>query len=148
MFRPISGIVTEDNGFIFVLILLTLAANTFSQGKTFFQTIEGNWEGTLEYRDYSENKRVKLRTYLFVKASPDGNSAAITTVYDDFGRIIKDTETEKIDLAGKKFLSGDFENSIESAEDGRIVLIGRGQDGERVEAIRKTVSFDDKSLAF
>ena len=82
-----------------ILALITLAGNAVSQSNTFFQTIEGNWEGTLEYQDYSENKRVKLKTYLIVKAAADGNSAEITTVYDDFGTIIKDVETEKIDIA-------------------------------------------------
>lgn len=131
-----------------LLALITLTGNAFSQSKTFFQTIEGNWEGTLEYQDYSENKRVKLKTYLIVKASPDGNSAEITTVYDDFGTIIKDVETEKIDIAAKRFLSGNFEYKIESAESGKIVLMGSGQDGEKVEPSRKTITFDDNLLTF
>ncbi|MFT3743523.1 MAG: S41 family peptidase [Pyrinomonadaceae bacterium] len=130
------------------LSLITLVGNAFSQTKTFFQTIEGNWEGTLEYQDYSENKRVKLKTYLIVKASPDGNSAEITTVYDDFGTIIKDVETEKIDIAAKKFLSGDFEYKVESIDSGKIVLLGSGQDGEKVEPMRKTIIFGEESLTF
>ena len=129
-----------------ILALITLASNGFSQSKNFFQTIEGNWEGTLEYQDYSENKRVKLKTYLIVKAAPDGNSAEIMTVYDDFGTIIKDVETEKIDIAAKRFLSGDFEYKVESSESGKIVLMGSGQDGEKVEPMRKTITFDDNSL--
>lgn len=134
--------------FTSVLILLALTTNAISQGKSFFQTIEGNWAGTLEYQDYSENKRVELKTYLIVKASTDGTSAEITTIYDDFGRIIKDTETEKVDLAGKRFFSGDSEYRIETAEGGQIVMFGSGQDGERVEPIRKTITFDDNSLKF
>jgi hypothetical protein len=129
-----------------ILALITFAGTAFSQSKPFFQTIDGNWEGTLEYQDYSENKRVKLKTYLIVKAAADGNSAEITTVYDDFGTIIKDVETEKIDIAAKRFLSGDFEYKIESIEPGKIILLGSGQDGEKVEPMRKTITFDDNSL--
>jgi Peptidase family S41 len=126
-----------------------LSTNAFSQeSKTFFQTVAGNWEGTLEYQDYSENKRVKLKTYLMIKPSTDGKSAEITTVYDDFGRIIKDVETEKIDLVAKKFMQGNSEYKIESAEKGKIVLLGSGQDGDTVEPIRKTITFDENSLDF
>ena len=131
-----------------ILALITFAGTAVSQSKTFYQTIDGNWEGTLEYQDYSENKRVKLKTFLIVKAAVDGNSAEITTVYDDFGTIIKDVETEKIDTAAKRFLSGDFEYKIESVENGKIVLLGSGQDGEKVEPMRKTITFDDNSLTF
>lgn len=136
------------------ILLITITAiiltmNAFAQdGKTFFQIIEGNWEGTLEYQDYSENKRVKLKTYLIIKSSPDGNSAEITTVYDDFGRIIKDVDTERIDLAGKKFIQGDSEFKIESFEKGKIVLLGSGQDGDTVEPFRKTITFDENTLDF
>lgn len=131
-----------------ILALITFAGTAFSQSKTFFQTIDGNWEGTLEYQDYSENKRVNLKTFLIVKAAVDGNSAEITTVYDDFGTIIKDVETEKIDIAAKRFLSGDFEYRVESIEPGKIILLGSGQDGEKVEPMRKTITFDDNSLTF
>ena len=138
------------NKFLLAAIIASavFAGNAFSQTKTFFQTIAGNWEGTLEYQDYSENKRVKLKTYLIVKPASDGMSAEITTVYDDFGTVIKDVETEKIDLNGKRFLSGDFECRIETIESGNIVLLGSGQDGEKVEPIRKTITYDDNSLTF
>jgi hypothetical protein len=130
------------------IIAIIFTANAFSQSKTFFQTVAGNWEGELEYQDYSENKRVKLKTYLMIKPSADRNSAEIITVYDDFGRIIKDVETDKIDFAGKKFMQGNSEYKIESAETGKIVLLGSGQDGNTVEPIRKTITFDENSLIF
>ena len=131
-----------------ILAGVTFAGNAFSQSKSFFQTIEGNWEGTLEYQDYSENKRVKLKTYLIVKAATDGNSAEITTVYDDFGTVIKDVETEKLDIAAKRFLSGDFEYRIDAIENGKIVLLANGQDGDSIEPMRKTITFDAGSLTF
>lgn len=134
--------------FLTAVLAIILTANTFSQGKTFFQTVAGNWEGTLEYLDYTSDERVKLQTYLLIKPSADGNSAEITTVYDDFGRIIKDVEIEKIDLANGKFFQGDSEFKIESAADGKIILTGKGQDGNTVEPFRKTISFDENSLDF
>lgn len=134
--------------FTVLLSLAILSVNAFSQSKTFFQTVAGNWEGTLEYLDYSENKRVKLKTYLVITPAPDGNSAEILTVFDDFGRIIKDSETYKIDLAAKKYSAGNFEYEIASIEAGKIILLGSGQDGEKVEPIRETIIFDKDSLNF
>jgi len=132
-----------------ILMILILSANAFAQGnKTFFQTVAGNWAGVLEYQDYSANKRVKLKTYLTINPSADGNSAEILTVYDDFGRIIKDTEIEKLDLTAKKFISGESEYKIGSLESGKIVLFGSGQDGDTVEPIRKTITYDDDTLVF
>jgi hypothetical protein len=131
-----------------IFAIAFLSINTFSQSKTFFQTVAGNWEGTLEYLDYTENKRVQLNTYLTIKPAADGNSAEITTIYDDFGRIIKDVEIEKIDAAAKLFTIGETAYKIESSEGGKIVLLGKGQDGNDVQPIRKTITFDANSLVY
>lgn len=133
---------------VIFITFIFLSANIFGQQKTFLQTAAGNWAGVLEYQDYSENKRVKLKTYLTIVVSNDGNSAEITTVYDDFSRIIKDVETVKIDLAARKYFDGDFEYAIESIEPGKIVLRGSSQDGEKSEPFRKTITFTENSLAF
>ena len=131
-----------------IFVCLMVVGNAFAQSLSFFKTIEGNWEGTLEYQDYNENKRVKLKTYLIVKASFDGRSAEVTTVYDDFGTVIKDVETERIDGAAMQFVSGDFEYKIDALEDGKMVLLASGQDGDSVEPIRKTITYDNGSLTF
>ena len=133
-----------------ILSFLFLTTNAFAQenGKTFFQTIAGNWEGVLEYQDYSADKRVKLKTYLTVTPAADGNSAEFLTVYNDFGRIIKSRQTYKIDTAARDYAAGDVRYKIDSVEAGRIVLLGSGQDGERVEPIRQTITFSADSLNF
>ena len=132
---------------IFTFILAILSVNAFAQRATFFQTVAGNWEGTLEYLDYSENKRVKLKTYLTITPSKDGNAAEFLTIYDDFGRIIKNRETYRLDPAAKKYAAGDFEYRIDALEAGKIVLLAQGQDGEKVEPIRETITFDANSLS-
>lgn len=131
-----------------ILSLAFLSVNAFSNSQTFFQKIAGNWEGTLEYQDYQENKRVKLKTYLTVTPAGDGNSAEFLTVYDDFGRIIKDTETVKIDLAAKKYTAGKSEYAIDLITDGKLALLGSGQDGEKIEPSRTTITFDGNTLDF
>lgn len=131
-----------------VLAATILTANAFAQDKTFFQTVAGNWEGTLEYQDYSQDKRVKLKTYLTITPAANGNSAEFVTVYDDFGRIIKNSETVALDLAAKKYVSGKNVYEIASVEQEKIVLLGSGQDGVRIEPSRTTISFSDNSLVF
>lgn len=136
------------NKLFLMAILAILTTNAFAQSKTFFQTVAGNWAGVLEYQDYSADKRVKLKTYLTITPSTDGNSAEVTTIYDDVSRIIKDTETEKLDLTAKKFISGDEVFQVDSFENGKIIMFGSGQDGEKIEPFRKTITFDENTLVF
>lgn len=69
--------------FLITVLALIFTTNIFTQ--TFFQNVEGKWQGTLEYSDYTSNKRVTMNTQITIKSSPDGNSADIFTIYDDFG---------------------------------------------------------------
>jgi hypothetical protein len=136
------------NGLFWAAILMIAfsAVDPFAQNKTFFQTVAGNWAGTLEYQDYSADKRVKLNTHLTITPSADGNSAEITTVYDDFGTIMKSTGTQKIDAGAQRFIEGDDSYQIDSIANGKIVLLGQGQDGERIEPLRRTITFDENTI--
>jgi hypothetical protein len=132
-----------------VLLLLNLTVAASAQSRTFLQQIAGNWEGALEYADYSDaTKRVKLKTYLTVTPATDGNSAEFVTVYDDFGRIIKSVQIVTVDPAARKYSAGETEYKIDFQTDGKIVLLGSGQDGEKIEPIRQTITFDENSLGF
>ena len=134
--------------FTAILAIAILSTDAFTQSKTFLQNIEGNWEGTLEYLNYSDNKRVVVKTLLFIEPSTDGNSAEITTIYDSFTRIIKFTESVKIDLAAKKYRVGKEEYEIDSLENGKLILLGSGLDAGKIEARRTTIAFDGNSLSF
>lgn len=129
------------------IFAIIFTANAFPQSeKTFFQTVEGKWQGTLEYSDYTSNKRVTMNTLITFKPSPDGNSAETFTVYDDFGKIYKSNGKERFDLGAKKYFDGDTEFAIESNEPGKIVLIGKTQDGNTIEPTRKTITFTKDTL--
>lgn len=134
--------------YVAAFVWLVLSSDAFAQNKTFFQQIAGNWEGTLEYQDYQKDKRVKLKTYLTVTPAANGSSAEFFTVYDDFGRIIKEKETVEINSAAKKYFAGKSEYRIDAIADGKIILLGSGQDGEKIEPIRQTIIFDQNSLSF
>ncbi len=112
----------------------------------FFATIAGKWTGTLQYKDYSSGERVALTTRVRIVPAADGSSAEFEFAYDDFGRIIKSRETRRIDEAGRKFYAGDFAYAIDSMSTGRIVLLGSGKDGNTVERIRETITYDADSL--
>lgn len=132
--------------FLTITIAIFLTATAFAQTKTFFQASEGTWKGTLEYSDYTSSKRVTMNTLITYKPSADGNSAETFTIYDDFGKIYKSNGTDKIDVGVKKFFEDKTEFQIESIEEGKIVLIGRVQDGNMVEPTRKTITYTKDTL--
>lgn len=136
------------NKLIFTAILgfAFFSANAFAQGKTFFQTVEGKWQGTLEYQDYTANKRVTMNTFITFKPAADGNSAEVFTVYDDFGKIYKSNDKQRIDPAAKKFFDDDTEFAIETIETGKLVLLGKTGDGNSIEPTRKTITFTNDTL--
>ncbi len=135
------------NKLIFLVILaIILTANLFAQNKTFFQTVEGTWKGTLEYSDYTSGKRVTMNVLITYKTSADGSTAEVFTIYDDFGKIYKADGKERIDLAAKKFFEDKTEFAIESIEDGKMILTGKIQDGNTIEPVRKTISWTNDSL--
>ena len=131
-----------------MFVIAILSVNAFSQeSKTFFQIIEGKWQGTLEYLDYADEKsRVSLKTLIEYQTSADGLSADTASVYDDFGKIIKDKGALRIDLAAQKYFEDKNEYTIESMTDDTIILLGSGQDGEKVEPIRLTINYSANTL--
>lgn len=133
---------------IMAAFILAVAStmSTFAQDKTFFQTVEGKWKGTLEYKDYTSNERVTMNTIITFKPSADGSSAEVYTIYDDFGKIYKSNDKERIDIAARKFFDGDTEFAIESMTNGKLVLIGKTKDGNTVEPTRKTITVTDNTL--
>ncbi|MBP7475229.1 MAG: hypothetical protein KBF83_11665 [Pyrinomonadaceae bacterium] len=129
-----------------ILVIAFLFSSSSAQSSTFFQTIAGRWQGTLEYQDYTSNKRVTMKTIITIEPSANGNSAKISTIYDDFGKIYRSTGEQRIDLAARRFFDDKTDFAIESAEDGKIVLIGKTQDGNTVEPTRKTITFSKDGL--
>lgn len=114
------------------------------QAQTFFHRAAGAWQGTLEYLDYSKNERVVLDTLLTIEPAADGSSAKYTYTYDDVGRVIRSTETHRLDAAGPYFIDDD-KYAFEETKDG-FVLYGRAQDGNSEEPVRKTVTLAGDTL--
>ena len=68
------------------------------------------------------------------------------TIYDDFGKIVRSRGKERIDPTAKKFFDDETEFSIESRTAGKLVLLGKTQDGNTIEPVRKTIIFTSDSL--
>ena len=131
--------------FIAFLLLIVQCSMINVSAQTFLQKVAGKWEGTLEYSDYKTEKRVSRKTTLEIKTSADGKSAEFVYVYDDFGKIIESRDEIKIDAENKKFYFGEDEYSFEE-KDGKLILAGKQIDNDKLEPVRKTITFSTDSL--
>ncbi len=132
---------------IAIFILVAAATTILGQQPAYFNAISGKWKGTLEYSDYTSGKRVTMSVLITIEPSADGTSATIKTLYDDFGKVYRANGTERIDLATKKFVEDKTEFSIETNESGKLVLLGKTQDGNDVQRTRKTITYSADSLS-
>lgn len=147
--------------------LLSLCAFAVQAGQTesantdFLANAEGEWAGTLTYKDYSHpDKRVTLPTMLFVaRTAPD--EIAMHYVFDDGpGKIVHSYERIRFDLANNRasWTSGP---KGESARDYRIsaramdgntyrITLDRGERNEKDEPVRLRyeLAFDPHGLNF
>jgi len=106
-----------------MILAALFSISTAAQAQTYFQTVAGKWTGTLEYKDYTSNKLVTMKVIITIEPSLDGGSATVKTIYDDFGKIYRASETDKIDLAARSFVEDKTEFPNDSIENGKNVLI-------------------------
>jgi hypothetical protein len=128
-----------------IALLLFLTNSTFSQGEFLFTKLAGDWKGTLEYADFKNDKRVKMKTTVQIESSTDGGSAVFNLVYDDFGKIYRSKAKHKINYAKKEYIfDGDKFSFTE--ENGKLILLGEGIENGKKEPYRITISFDEENL--
>ncbi len=117
------------------------------------RALEGNWAGTLEYRDYAEaatsEKRVKLPTWLTV--SQAGGDLRFEYVYDDGpDKVVRETSVIRIDVAGAAYSvigsGGKVEDRYEvtgfrELKEGRgtLVMTGTGVENNVPVSVRTTL---------
>jgi membrane-associated protein len=125
----------------------------------FAKRIGGDWEGTLEYRDDSNDKRVKLPTTLRVVSTDDQRGAVLKFRYDEGkGRFVEGESTLRVD-SGKNALTWESDGGKVKTEyaltgldafvtQGKtdLILTGLGlENGQEVE-IRQTITRDGDEL--
>ncbi len=120
-----------------------------------FDVFAGKWTGTLEYKDYQGNGRVKIPVKLNVKPS-NVNTAIWDFVYDDFGKPVPSFETHtwngttyRVQTKGQtviqEYTSRDFAVLIKNRI-GKAVLIGSEIEiGAKVE-VRRTLTLEKNKL--
>jgi hypothetical protein len=119
----------------------------------------GAWKGTLEYRDYSSDKRVTLPTTLEAVPSEDGRSITLKFRYDEGkGRFVEGSNLLKIDPDRSKLSwesdggKSTYEYTIAGLDDfarkpgGDLVLSGTGVENEVKVGIRQTITVDGENL--
>ena len=121
--------------------------------------LAGNWRGTLEYRDYSNDKRVTLPTTLDAQAAEDGRSATLKFRYDEGkGRFVEGVNVLRIASKDAKLVWESDGGKIKSeyAVDGldtfapkprgELVLTGTGTENDEKVDVRQTITLDGDDL--
>lgn len=134
------------------LAILTIAFLLFNTNSAFgqdtfsFKNLEGEWKGTLEYANFSDDSRVKMNVLVEFIPTEDGRSVKLKLIYDDFGKIHRGEETHKIDREAKKYFMGKSEFSFE-VKDGKYILLGNGIENNKKEPFRYTIAFDENNFS-
>ena len=125
----------------------------------FAKALAGDWEGTLEYRDYSTDKRVKLPTTLEARSSDDGQAAVLKFRYDEGkGRFVAGESTLRVDSPNNSLTwkSDGGKSKVEYILTGLDAFAGEGkrelildglgtENGQSVE-VRQTITRDGDDL--
>lgn len=134
-----------------LLLIASLAALSPAQAATPQEALAGHWRGTLEYRDYSNDKRVQLPTTLDVSPTSDPAQLEFRYVYDDGpGKTVRETERVAIDLAAKRYDVIDDKSTdryrivdrrgFDQDGDGRLLLLGNGIENDKGVTIRTSIT--------
>lgn len=128
-----------------------MAASAALDATQLFRAISGGWRGTLEYRDFTSDRRVTLPTTLEANLVGDGKSVQMSFTYDDGpGKTVRDGYSLSVDL-NEAILSKSKDNdddrfriisaaSLEKPAPFTWTLWGRGtENGEAVD-VKETLT--------
>jgi hypothetical protein len=112
----------------------------------------GDWVGQLEYRDFSDNERVFLPTWLTVKLGADGKSVQFAYTYDDGpNKTVKELSTVVLDAsAGTATITSDRDHSSDAYKGeglaefaktgrGKLLLTGAGVENDKKVDVRISI---------
>jgi hypothetical protein len=113
----------------------------------------GDWVGQLEYRDYGDNSRVFLPTWLAISRSADGRSLRFAYTYDDGpNKTVKEvsllvldaaagtaTFTSESDHSGTKYRAAGLAEFSGNGT-GKLILTGSGTDNDKKVDVRITMA--------
>lgn len=119
----------------------------------------GQWKGKLDYRDYSNDKRVTLPTMLEITLNAPGDAMVFHYTYDDGpGKIVEDREIVSMNAALGRYLEVS-DNGKERQEfqaiglydlrgeaPAHVVLEGKGEENEKVVDVRITIDISHRTF--
>lgn len=119
--------------------------------------LAGKWKGQLEYRDYSNDRRVKLPTLLEVRKTADNKTLGFQYTYDDGpGKTVSSSETVLLDLQARRYIVSDGKEKTEYRiaerkqtplpNTQRLVLTGAGTENGKPVEVRKTITLTTNTL--
>ena len=125
----------------------------------FEKSLLGNWIGTLEYRDYSDNSRVKLPTMLRISRTKSDNSVTMRYVYDDGpDKIVQDKDLVSLDETALSYTirSADGKSTdvyqvqglkkLQSSGLGTLILSSKATENDAPVEVRETITLNSTSL--
>lgn len=123
----------------------------------FERVLAGNWQGTLEYRDYQTDRRVTLPTLLNVTAA-GGGVLSLSYTYDDGpGKTVRSTERVTIDAGRSTYRvqngDGTYDATFSAAglaeigvSTDTLVLSGKGEENGISVDVRLTIKATTDAL--
>ena len=123
-----------------------------------YKAMTGDWTGYLEYRDYRNDKHVKLPTVLDATPAGDAQAIELKYVYDDGpGKIVEETETINIDLDTRQYTVQENDGiktvyqiakleGFEKSSAGFLLLSGPGIENNQKVEVRTTIHSAERSL--
>lgn len=116
----------------------------------FSGALGGHWVGTLEYRDFGNDRRVTLMTQRDI-ARIDASSLDFSHVYDDGpGKTVRETSHVSVDPAHRRYVVRDdderdayriveYSGFAENTDAGRMLLAGQGKGNAQPVVIRTSI---------
>lgn len=118
-----------------------------------FADLSGEWTGTLEYSDFSDESRSQLPISLSITHRGDGSMARFDfAATEPSGRVEGWSEDHRVDVAGGVYQSEGPAQALESyqwdpeARRGTVVWVGEEMENGVMVQVRGTVTWDGDSL--
>lgn len=131
-----------------------MAASETPDASKIIQSLSGSWRGTLEYRDFGNDKRETLPTTLDAKQGASVQSLKFDFTYDDGpGKTVRGGYTVNIDLGQEIFTKTDESGAdlyrLSGASDGlplNWTLWGRGIENGVAVDVKETLTVSETAL--
>ncbi|MEZ5308681.1 MAG: S41 family peptidase [Pyrinomonadaceae bacterium] len=133
---------------LFGSFLLLVLITNLAYAEWDFGRLSGEWRGELEYSDYTSGERVKVPVVVEIDSKKDRGAMSLKYFYDDFGKIIRDSETHRIDLATGAYSIDGHQYRVDSIDGNHLVLTGDTIENDKSVPARYTVDLDDDKIVF